>query len=226
MFSESDLLPISGLQHLLFCDRQAALIHLEQAWADNALTVEGSHLHEVVHGGGAESRRDIQITRGIRIRSLSLGLSGQTDVVEFHRLPKGANDGAELERLTGRWRPFPVEYKRGKPKRDHCDEVQLCAQALCLEEMLGTAVPAGALFYGKTRRRKDVALDQGLREVTIDAASRFRTLIEGGRTPHASWAPKCDSCSLLEICLPRAPEKSARRYLAGVLGHIGRSEET
>ena len=225
MFQESDLLPISGLQHLLFCDRQAALIHLEQAWADNALTVEGHHLHEVVHAGGGESRGDVRIARGVRIRSLSLGLAGVTDVVEFHRLEGLAPGGAKLAGALGRWQAFPVEYKRGKPKGNRCDEVQLCAQALCLEEMLGIEIPAGALFYGKTRRRKDVAFDQGLRSITTDAASRFRKLMEIGRTPAAMWSPKCESCSLVEICLPRAPEKSARRYLAGVLGHLGRSEE-
>ncbi len=222
-FSESDLLPISGLQHMLFCERQAALIHLEQAWADNVLTVEGSHLHEIVHGGERESRADVRIARGLRLRCLRLGLVGQADVVEFHRL-REAIHGAVLAGVFGHWRPFPVEYKRGKPKRDRCDEVQLCAQALCLEEMLETGVSNGALFYGKTRRRADVVFDDRLRDLTAETAARFRALITGGRTPPASCEPKCRNCSLLEICRPRAPEKSARRYLAAVLGHIGRGE--
>lgn len=225
MFSESDLLPVSGLQHLLFCERQAALIHLEQAWEDNALTVEGSQLHERAHGGEGESRRDLRIARAVPLRSLRLGLAGIADVVEFHRLAAGsAEGGAKLPQATGTWRPFPVEYKRGKPKRGRYDEVQLCAQALCLEEMLGTEVPHGALFYGKTQKRLDVVFDERLRALTEDAAARFRILISERQTPAACWAPKCRSCSLLEICRPRAPEKSARRYLAAVLGHIGRDD--
>jgi CRISPR-associated exonuclease Cas4 len=206
-FSEDDLLPLSALQHLLFCERQCALIHVEQLWAENRLTVEGRHLHEKVDSGTSETRGDVRITRGVPLRCLRLGLSGKADTVEFHRRrPEGGGEA---------WVPFPVEYKRGKPKRDRSDEVQLCAQALCLEEMLVTAVPAGALFYGSTRRRVDVAFDAELRATTERAAVRLHELVRDGITPRASRQPKCESCSLLHLCLPDAsnPSRSAARYL-------------
>ena len=162
-FTEDDLLPISALQHLLFCERQAALIHLEQLWAENTLTVQGRHLHERVDTAPGESRGDVRFARALPLRSLRLGLVGRADLVELHRIPADAAEagepGASLPGVPGVWRPFPVEYKRGRPKPHHADLVQLCAQALCLEEMLGTPVPAGALFYGETRRRHDVAFD-------------------------------------------------------------------
>jgi CRISPR-associated exonuclease Cas4 len=226
MFSESDLLPLSALQHYVFCDRQAALIHLEQAWVDNALTVEGSHLHDNADSGKAESRKDLRISRGLPLRNLRLGLAGIADVVEWHRLGPGSNprEGIELPGASGRWRPFPVEYKRGKPKRDRCDEVQLCGQALCLEEMTGLTLTEGALFYGKTKRRLGVALTDELRLMTEVSASRLRAMLASGKTPSARRQPKCSRCSLLEICRPDAQEKSARHYLAGVLGWIARPE--
>ena len=160
MYEEDELLPLSALQHLIFCERQCALIHVEQAWADNRFTVEGEHLHDRVHDAGGESRGDIRIARGLALRSLRLGLSGIADVVEFHRVTEA---GILLPRVPGCWKPFPVEYKRGRPKRDRCDEVQVCAQAICLEEMLAAYVPNGALFYGATRHRFDVAFDQEIR---------------------------------------------------------------
>ncbi len=216
MFPESALLPISALQHLLFCERQCALIHLEQAWADNVLTVEGSHLHTKAHDANAgESRGDVYIARSLALHSLRLGLSGQADVVEFHR----DESGVPLHSRPGRWRAFPVEYKRGKPKRNHCDEVQLCAQALCLEEMLGTVVAEGALFYGETRRRVDVKFDSFLRGETEQAAARLHELLNSGITPPAVREPKCESCSLERICLPDALEKrrSASGYLSALV---------
>lgn len=208
-FAEDDLLPISALQHLLFCERQCALIHIEGLWAENRLTIEGRHLHTKAHEGPREVRAGIRITRGLPLRSLRLGLVGKADVVEF--LPVG-------ETLGGR--PFPVDYKRGRPKKHDADKVQLCAQALCLEEMLATPVPAGALFYGRTRRRLEVQFDERLRSLTEDTVRRLRALIISGRTPRASREPKCDSCSLLELCLPEAmePRHSAVDYLARALG--------
>ncbi|MFN2509255.1 MAG: CRISPR-associated protein Cas4 [Chthoniobacterales bacterium] len=185
---EAQLLPISALQHLLFCERQCALIHIEQVWSDNEFTSEGNLLHERTHEGPDESRPGVRITRGMPVRSFELGLSGQCDVVEFH------SDGGVL----------PVEYKRGKPKVHAADEVQLCAQALCLEEMLGRAVVRGMLYYGKRRRRTDVAFDAALRELTGDAARRLHALIESRVTPIAQREKKCESCSLLDICLPDA----------------------
>jgi CRISPR-associated exonuclease Cas4 len=226
MFSESDLLPLSALQHFVFCERQAALIHLERAWSDNALTVEGSHLHDDADSGKGESRKDLRISRGLPLRNLRLGLAGIADVVEWHRLASGCSpgEGVDLPGTPGRWRPFPVEYKRGKPKRDRCDEVQLCGQALCLEEMTGLALTEGALFYGKTKRRLGVALSEELRRMTEVTADRLRAMLASGRTPAARRQPKCNRCSLLEICRPDAQEKSARHYLAGVLGWASRAD--
>jgi CRISPR-associated exonuclease Cas4 len=218
-FREEDLLPLSALQHLLFCERQCALIHVEQVWAENPLTVEGRHLHERADHGPGESRGDVRIARGLPLRNLRLGLSGKADVVELHRLPAGTDpaQGAEISPLAGRWRPFPVEYKRGRPKQHRADEVQLCAQALCLEEMLGVDVPAGALFYGQTRRRQDVSFDTRLRRLTEETAARLHRLIAEGITPPGVREPKCDQCSLLGLCMPAAPAKSARSYLERIL---------
>jgi CRISPR-associated exonuclease Cas4 len=214
-FSEDDLLPLSALQHLLFCERQCALIHLEQLWVENPLTVEGRHLHERVDSRETESRGDLHLARSLRLHSLRLGVTGQADLVEFHRAPTG-EAGARLPDREGLWLPFPVEYKRGRPKTDRADEVQLCAQAVCLEEMLGTAVPAGALFYGETRRRQEVTFDAVLRDLTASSAARLHFLIAAGATPRPVREPKCDRCSLLNVCLPEAAARSARRYLEGI----------
>jgi CRISPR-associated exonuclease Cas4 len=216
VFSEDDLLPLSALQHLLFCERQAALIHVEQMWAENSLTMEGKHLHERVDSGAGESRGDVRVARALALRCLRLGLSGKADAVELHRLPEGT-PGARLPDVPGAWLPFPVEYKRGKPKSHRADEVQLCVQALCLEEMLGVTVPTGALFYGQTRRRLDVAFDPELRRITEEAAARLHRLFSSGITPPPVREPKCDQCSLLEICMPGAPAHSALRYLERAL---------
>jgi CRISPR-associated exonuclease Cas4 len=212
MFSEDDLLPISALQHLLFCERQCALIHIEGAWAENRLTVEGRHLHEKVHGGPDETRhaRDgpVRIVRGLPLRSLRLGLAGVADVVEFRAPPDG----------RGPPRLFPIEYKRGRPKRGDCDRVQLCAQALCLEEMLGVAVPAGAFFYGRTRHRA---------EVTFDAAGRLHELIAARVTPVVPRQPKCKSCSIAGQCLPQAAiRSSASDYLRRALRAAAADDNT
>ncbi len=223
MFPEDDLLPVSALQHLLFCERQCALIHLEQIWVENPLTVEGRHLHEQADSGFRESRGDLRIARGLPLRSLRLGLSGRADVVEFHRVPDGA-PGASLPGVAGSWQPFPVEYKRGKPKSHRADEVQLCAQGLCLEEMLGSAVPAGALFYGQTRHRTDITFDAELRRLTEETAVRLHQMIASGMTPKPVREPKCDRCSLLEVCMPGAPKGSALRYFDRALQMALQSE--
>ena len=173
MFSEDDLLPLSALQHLLFCERQCALIHVEGLWAENRLTVEGRHLHERPDRGDTETRGRIRTARGVALRSLRLGLIGKADVVEFYHNPATGV-------LVG---VLPVEYKRGRPKRDNSDRVQLCAQALCLEEMTRLSIPAGALFYGAPRRRTDVSFDQELRATTEQAARRLHEMIAGGVTP-------------------------------------------
>lgn len=214
MYAEDDLLPISALQHLLFCERQCALIHIEGFWAENRLTVEGRQLHNKAHGekvgprggGRTESRAGARTARGLALRSFRLGLAGKSDVVEFH---SSAAPGAPPT-------PFPVEYKRGRPKRNGCDRVQLCAQALCLEEMLGTPVPAGALFYGQIRRRDEVVFDAALRRQTEDAAVRLHALIASGVTPAAVRERKCERCSLLDLCLPARPDRgiSAAGFVA------------
>lgn len=214
MFSESDLLPISALQHVVYCERQAALIHVERLWSENVHTVEGRHLHDAVDERTSESRRERRIARSLPIRTFQYGLAGVADVVEFHH----CDDGAELWNASGRWRPFPVEYKKGKPKRHRADHVQLCAQALCLEEMFSARVESGALFYGTPRRRTDVIFDAELRNVTLRAATRFREIVEKQLTPPAVFGAKCRECSLFELCRPRAAEKSATRYLAAHYG--------
>ncbi len=206
-YAEDDLVPLSALQHLIFCERQCALIHVEQAWDENRFTAEGRIMHERVHEAGEESRGRVRVARGLSLRSLRLGLIGKADVVEFHRV--------EL----GKWRPFPVEHKRGKPKPDESDKVQLCAQALCLEEMLGVEVPSGALFYGRTRHRLEVAFDEALREATEKAAGQVHELIGSGNTPKPVYTKKCKSCSLIERCLPQAlcKKRSVKSYLTQVL---------
>lgn len=208
-YAESDLLPISALQHLLFCPRQCALIHIERAWAENRWTAEGRVLHERAHTPQAERRPGVRVVRGMQVRSLELGLFGQADVVEFRATSSGST-------------AFPIEYKRGRPKTGDEDRVQLCAQALCLEEMLGSAVPVGAIFYGKTRRRVDVAFDDTLRQRTRDAAAELHAMIRSGITPTAQREKKCDRCSLLHICMPGVLEgrESASRYLSRVTSLI------
>ncbi len=218
MFSEDDLRPLSALQHLVFCERQCALIHNEQQWVENRFTAEGKLLHERPDEIGTESRGERRIARALAVRSLHLGLSGRADVVEFHLLA-AQESGARLPGSEGAWQPYPVEYKRGKPKRHRADEVQLCAQALCLEEMLSTKVPAGALYYGRKRRRHPVVFETELRSLTEATARRLHVLLDSGKTPPGAREAKCDDCSLLEICLPAAPESSAHEYL----GHVFRS---
>ena len=205
-YTEDDLLPLSGLQHLLFCERQCALIHIEQVWAENRFTAEGRIMHERVHEEGKESRGDVRIEFSMPLRSLRLGLIAKADVVEFHR---------DKEHPDDVWRPFPVEYKRGKPKKGNYDKVQLCGQAMCLEEMLDVEIPAGALFYGKTRRRQDVVFDSVLRRETDDAAKRFHELVASEVTPKPVYSKKCDNCSMYDLCMPKTVEKarSINNYL-------------
>ena len=206
-YTEDDLLPLSALQHLVFCERQCALIHIEQAWDENRFTAEGRVMHERVHEAGEESRGEVKTARDLSLRSLRLGLVGKADVVEFHR------------EAGGIWRPFPVEHKRGKPKPDESDMVQLCAQALCLEEMLGVRVDSGAIFYGRTRRRMEVDFDGPLRRKTEKAAARLHELIESGVTPKPDYTKKCRNCSLVDLCLPQAIRKrvSVAAYLDRML---------
>ena len=189
MHAEDQLISLSALQHWLYCPRQCALIHLEQAWAENRFTAEGKVMHARAHDGPDESRPGVRITRGMPVRSLELGISGQCDVVEFH------NDGSIL----------PVEYKRGKPKAHRADEVQLCAQAICLEEMLGIEISVACLYYGKHRRRKDVMLDPELRQLVADTTSEIRSCFTNQQTPLANYdSRRCDACSLIDHCQPKS----------------------
>jgi len=209
MYHEDDLLPISALQHLAFCERQWALIHLEGAWAENRLTAEGRNLHDRAHLQETESRGNLRIARGLRLRSLRLGLSGIADVVEFHRIElESVTSGVSLPGVRGQWQPRPVEYKRGRPKLGPYDEIQLCAQALCLEEMLGAVIPAGDLFYGEPRQRSEVAFNSDLREQTEKLAERLHQLTQIGKTPFARYEKKCDSCSIYDLCLPKGIAKA------------------
>jgi CRISPR-associated exonuclease Cas4 len=201
---EDALIPLSALQHQLFCPRQCALIHVEGLWAEDATTAEGRILHERVDSGRQETRPGVRIARGLAIRSLVLGVAGRADVVEFHGKPP---------------RPFPVEYKRGKPKSHRADEVQLCAQAICLEEMCGGDVLEGALFYGITRRRTNVTFDSELRALTARVARDARANVAALRTPPPVRTPACRRCSLTDLCQPDRLEKSPKiaRWLAAQL---------
>jgi CRISPR-associated exonuclease Cas4 len=226
VYTEDDLLPLSALEHLVFCERQCALIHLEQLWAESRATVEGHHLHERADDAGTEVRGDVRIARGLLLRSLRLGLSGKADVVEFHRArnepevaPASSPFAIALPGVTGRWVPFPVEYKRGRMRRERAYEVQLCAQALCLEEMLNVSIPGGALFYGMSARREDVVIGPDLRAETEAAAHRLHELFRLRVTPVAEYSKKCKLCSMLNVCMPKATgaHHSVHDYVAHAL---------
>jgi len=203
MYAESDYIMLSALQHYLYCPRQCALIHLEQVWSENRFTAEGRVLHERSDSREARQEGRVRTVRTLPICSQRLGMSGQADVVEFH------DDGMV----------YPVEYKRGRPKKNRCDEVQLCAQALCLEEMLNVAINEGALFYGQNRRRRPVTFDVDLRQLTESTIAQVHDLLDSGVTPKAVYSKKCDQCSLYSFCMPKSctASRSVRKYLAGML---------
>jgi CRISPR-associated exonuclease Cas4 len=192
MFSEDDLLPISALQHVLYCERQFALIHVEQLWEENRFTAEGRVLHERVDTEGHESRRLFRQEYGMAIRSLEHGLIGKADLVELYLKAEGGVAEA-----------VPVEFKRGKDKEDDCDRVQLYAQALCLEEMLGAHVARGAFYYLGAHRRTNLEFSSDLRSRTLVAITRARSILGSGETPTASYEKAmCDRCSLVDHCMP------------------------
>lgn len=202
-------LPLSALQHWLFCPRQCALIHVERLWAENRLTAEGRVLHERADEGRPESRDGIRVLRSVQIASEAHGLHGVADVVEMRGVPG--------ERI-----PYPVEYKRGRPKAHRADEVQLCAQALCLEEMSSVAVPEGALFYGTNRRRRIVAMDDDLRDLTLSVARDARAAIDEGILPAPSYEPRrCDACSLRELCRPEVRRDPGMDWMARHVARAG-----
>lgn len=215
MYSEDDLLPISALQHMVFCERQAALIHIEGLWQENVLTVEGEQLHERVHSQESSTLHNVRTVRGLRIRSLRLGLIGVADVVEFGQVEK-LGDGVAVPGIgPGLWQPYIIEYKRGKPKLDRSDEVQLCAQAMCLEEMLGASIRESAFFYGTPRRRQTASLDDTLRQETEEVAGKVHRLLLSGKTPAPVYSHKCQHCSLIDRCLPKTA--GSPRRVAGYL---------
>jgi CRISPR-associated exonuclease Cas4 len=218
MYSEDDLLPLSGLQHLVFCERRWGLIHLEQQWEENLFTSEGKLLHEKAHSAELESRPEVLVRRTLPLRSFRLGLSGQADIVEFLPCNSG-QQGIAMPRRKGFWRPYPVEYKRSRDQHGSMAyRVQLCAQALCLEEMLQVPIPAGAVFDGKAKRREEVVFDKELRKEIEDAAARIHQIQQSRKTPSAVYAKKCEGCSMKLICLPSVVEStSASRYMARVV---------
>ena len=199
MYSEENFLPLSGLQHFLFCRRQWALIHIEQQWAENIRTAEGRVMHERAHREETEKRGNKLTVRALRIRSAQLGLSGQCDVVEFI----ASEEGTPLPGREGQFTPYPIEYKRGKSKLTDEDRAQLCAQAMCLEEMLACSVSEGALFYGENRRREVVCFTDELRKTVADATAEMHAMHKRGYTPKVKTGTFCKSCSLSEICLPK-----------------------
>ena len=215
MIPEEEYLQLSGLQHFAFCRRQWALIHLENQWQENLRTVEGDLFHRRAHDEQQRERRgDALILRGLPVVSRSLGLSGKCDVVEFHIDPAGV----PLPGEEGLWRPFPVEYKKGAPKANQADELQLCAQALCLEEMLCCPVPEGALFYGETRRRTAVLFSEDLRERVKGMLAEMRQLYRRGHTPRVRRSKSCNACSLKELCLPGLERRgSVAQYLRNAM---------
>lgn len=211
-YPEDEYLLLSGIQHFKFCRRQWALIHIENQWAENFRTVSGEIMHEKVHDKGFfESRGDLIVTRGMNVSSSELGVSGECDALEFHRVFEG---GIPLKGRGGLWRPYPVEYKRGKPRDDTGDALQLCGQAMCLEKMLCCNIPEGALYYGELRRRKTVLFTPELRDEVKSALKEMHELYRRGYTPKVKPTKACNACSLKELCLPKLmKKKSVKSYI-------------
>jgi CRISPR-associated exonuclease Cas4 len=214
MHDEDDLLPLSGLQHLSFCERRWALVHLERQWQENTSTVEGALLHERAHSAEMESRPGVLIRRTLPLRSLQLGVSGQADVAEFHPCAAG-EQGIAMPRRKGLWRPLPIEYKRSRDSHgEWAYRIQLCAQAICLEEMLAVPVPEGAVFDGKCKRRERVVFDDELRQRVASLATHMHELFAAGRTPPPVYSKKCEGCSMKTVCAPQSVEHGrVRQYV-------------
>jgi CRISPR-associated exonuclease Cas4 len=211
-YTQDELLPLSGIQHFLFCRRQWALIHIEQQWKENVLTAEGRIMHQRADDPFfTETRNGVITARSVPVASYRLGLSGVCDVVEFTTSP----DGVKLPGRDGLYLAAPVEYKHGKEKQDHSDETQLCAQALCLEEMLSVTIPKGYLFYGETRHRVEIELTTELRNLVKDMADEMHNYFQRGYTPRVKTFKGCRSCSLADVCLPVLQEKviAASKYI-------------
>ena len=211
MYAEEDYLMLSGIQHFAFCKRQWAMIHIEQQWAENYRTTAGEIMHKKAHDESAfEKRGNLLTVRGLRISSRSLGLSGQCDVVEFHQ----DENGIDLFGYEGKWNIVPVEYKRGTVKENNADELQLCAQAVCLEEMFQTNISAGFLYYGENRRRHQVEFTSELRSEVERTADKMHEMFRRGHTPGAKPSKQCKSCSLENLCLPKLQKSGdVRKYI-------------
>jgi CRISPR-associated exonuclease Cas4 len=219
IYGEDDLLPLSGLQHFTFCERRWALVQVESLWAENQFTAEGRVLHDRAHSAELESRPGVLIRRTLPLRSFQLGISGQADIVEFEPVPSG-QPGVAMENRSGRWKPFPIEYKRRKDRSAGSPyRIQLCAQAICLEEMLGIPVKNGAIYDGTTRRRTPVEFTPELRQSVERAAARMHELHRLRITPPPVYTAACEKCSMLELCQPRARKNwnSVEQYFAGML---------
>lgn len=199
-YNEEEYLMLSGIQHFAFCRRQWALIHIEQQWQDNYRTTAGELFHKRAHDESLiEKRGNVITARGLRIASAALGLTGQCDVVEFRR----DDAGVSLQGYDGKWIPYPIEYKRGTHKEGVEDEVQLCAQAICLEEMLGTKINKGAIYYGENRRREEILFSDVLRTRVYELTEEMHQLFHKGSTPKSKPQKRCMSCSLKNLCLPK-----------------------
>lgn len=224
MYEEDDLIPISALQHMAFCARRAALIYLEGLWDENEFTARGTLQHQRAHEAGTEVRGDVLIVRGARLRSLRHGLTGAADVVEYHRCDSNdALQGARLQHREGFWLPRPVEYKSGQQRDEESYAIQLCAQAMCLEEMLDVTIPEGSLFYAASQRRLDVSFSASLRRRTTTLALDLHHLMETKETPLATMGPRCRSCSLKPLCLPTVAHRSALQYISETVRQDGRT---
>ena len=214
-FNEDDYLLLSGIQHFAFCRRQWALIHIEQKWNENLRTVEGNILHDRAHDDKlSEKRGDVIITRGMAIKSAELGLSGACDVVEFHEDP----NGIEVFGRKGKYNPIPVEYKRGHSKITDADRLQLCTQAICLEEMLVCRIEYGYLFYGETKRREEVFFTDELRDSVQKMITEMHAYFDRRYTPKVKTGSFCRACSLNDICMPKlCGGKMVASYIKGKL---------
>lgn len=211
MYLEEEYLMLSGIQHFAFCRRQWAIIHIEQQWAENYRTTAGELMHKKAHDESSfEKRGNLLIVRGLRISSHELGLSGQCDVVEFHQ----NENGIELFGYDGKWNPVPIEYKNGAPKENNADELQICAQAICLEEMFQITIPDGYLYYGENRRRSHVEFTDNLREEVRKIAKEMHDLFVRGYTPKVKPTKQCKACSLENLCVPKLQKRmKAREYI-------------
>ena len=225
-YSDDDLLMLSGIQHIAFCERQYALAYMEMQWLENVLTIKGHHFHERVDDPFIVDIRGNTITwRSLSIISYRLGLYGKADMIELVEAGNEVENAIEIYDKKGRWRPVPVEFKKGRPKEDVCDEVQLCAQAICLEEMYRISIQQGYLYYGETKHRHKVELNGMLREQVETYAKKMHEIFNSGITPRADYKPHCKSCSLTSLCLPKSmgDHHSGSEYLRTIFDNCNSS---